>query len=156
DFQALIEGRVSGSRWDFGDGAIVSNRPLASHIWQQPGSYDVELRGFNETAPSGVAAKVTVNVLPRPMHYVSLSSPSPVPPYSSWDTAATNVQDAIDVAAVRGALILVSNGIYLTGAQLIHGMSNRVSINKTVTVQSLSGPGSTIIQGQGPQGPAAI
>ena len=27
DFQAVIGGRVSASRWDFGDGVVVSNRP---------------------------------------------------------------------------------------------------------------------------------
>ena len=29
DFQAVIGGRVSASRWDFGDGVVVSNRPYA-------------------------------------------------------------------------------------------------------------------------------
>jgi hypothetical protein len=160
DFQAVIGGRVSGSRWDFGDGVVVSNRPWASHVWAAPGEYVVELRAYSESHPAGVAAAVTVRVLTPPVHYVALDSGNPLPPYSSWDTAATNIQDAVDATTVPGTLVWVSDGVYQTGAQAVYGVSNRVAVTKPVTVRSVNGPAVTQIMGyQVPgttNGPAAV
>ncbi len=91
--------------------------------------------------------------------YVDLNSPSPTPPYTNWPTAATNIQDAVD-AATDGEEIVVTNGVYQTGAQAVYGMSNRVAVTKPLVVRSVNGPEVTVIQGyQVPgttNGPAAI
>ena len=87
--------------------------------------------------------------------YVDANNPAPVPPYTNWVTAATNIQDAVD-AAVDGDQVLVTNGVYEAGAQVIGGMSNRVAVTKAVTVQSVNGPGTTAIRGYGPIGTAAV
>ena len=148
EVSGLIWGRASASAWDFGDGAVVSNRPYASHSWSIPGTYPVVLTAYNESNPGGVSTTVTVQVVTQPIHYVTLNSVTPTAPYSSWETAATSIQQAIDASSVVGALVLVSNGVYQTGGRAVYGsMPNRVAVTKVVTVQSVNGPDVTIIKG---------
>jgi hypothetical protein len=145
---ALIEGRTTASCWDFGDGVVVSNQPYATHAWTDPGSYAVILRAYNESLPGGVSATVTVHVVALPVHYVAADSPNPLPPYTSWATAAPNIQDAVDAATVPGAWVLVANGTYATGGRAVYGtMTNRVAVDKPLELRSVNGPQVTVIQG---------
>lgn len=81
------------------------------------------------------------------VHYVSLTSTNPVPPYSSWATAATAIQDAIG-AAGPGEIVLASNGNYNLGGVLMSGLeTNRVAITNPITLLSYSGPQMTGITG---------
>jgi hypothetical protein len=138
---ARIEGRTTLSIWDFGDGVVVSNRPYASHAWATPGDYAVPLQAFNESNPAGVSATVTIHVL-QGVHYVAPGSANPVFPYTTWATAARNIQDAVD-AAVIGGTVLVTNGIYATGGR----DGNRVAVYKPLTVRSVNGPHFTVVDG---------
>ena len=70
-------------------------------------------------------------------HYVDASDINATPPYLSWFTAATNIQNAVD-AAVAGDEIVVTNGIYAD-----------VDVNKAVTVRSVNGAQFTTIDGGG-------
>jgi hypothetical protein len=146
-FESAISGRPSASSWDFGDGVVLSNRPYASHAWATAGDYSVVLRAWNKDNPPGMATTAAVHVVTQPVHYVVASGGSPSAPYGSWTSAATNIQDAVDVATVPGALILVSNGVYQTGARPVYGMSNRVAVTKPLTVKSVNGAAVTRIAG---------
>jgi hypothetical protein len=81
-------------------------------------------------------------------YYVDINSPNPTPPYISWSTASTNIQAAID-QSTNGDLVLVNDGVYQTGGETVnfYSLTNRVVINKAITVQSVNGSGSTFIEG---------
>ena len=79
--------------------------------------------------------------------YVNATSRNPLEPYENWQTAAVNIQDAIDVAST-GDEIVVTNGIYGTGGRVLYDMTtNRVAVDFPVTVRSVNGPQFTVIKG---------
>lgn len=90
-------------------------------------------------------------------HYVDINNTTPSPPYTNWVTAATDIQDAIDVA-VDGETVLVNPGIYSAGGAVTPGYAcmNRVCVTKDITVRSVNGPEHTYIVGQGPLGDTAV
>ncbi|NLX26917.1 MAG: hypothetical protein GXY61_13340 [Lentisphaerae bacterium] len=61
-------------------------------------------------------------------------------PYTTWATAATNIQDALEFAA-DGWVILVEDGHYMLDAELL--------VEKQITIRSVNGPEVTIVDGQG-------
>lgn len=75
-----------------------------------------------------------------PVHYVNVSNTTPVAPYASWATAATNIQDAVDAAASNDT-VLVTNGTCYIVSEIV--------VDKDILVESVNGPGVTIVDGQG-------
>ncbi len=80
---------------------------------------------------------------------VDLNSTNATAPFTSWSTAATNIQDAVD-AATPGDEIVVTNGVYCKGGRAAAGYTlvNRVLVDKALTVRSVNGPEATVIEGQ--------
>jgi len=153
-----IDGETSGSRWTFGDGTAVGNRPYVAYAWSSPGVYTVVLTAFNQTHPAGVSASSSVSVVEAPVHYVNRDGTNPVPPFASWAAAATNIQNAIDQAGIAGSLVLVTNGVYSGPAKYAHGNTtkNRIVVDQQLTVRSVNGPDVTVIEGSGPVGDNAV
>ncbi len=105
-FTGQIGGRPTASRWEFGDGTIISNQlPNVSHAWAAPGNYAVALRAYNDSYPDGMTATVTIQVSGALGYYVRQTNAHPAAPYTSWATAATNIQTAVDAAYVGGTVM---------------------------------------------------
>lgn len=148
-FWGSIAGEVSTSIWDLGDGTWMTNMPSLLHTWTNAGNYTVVLTAYNDTYPTGVCATLPLSLAGCKRHFVVSANPSPTAPYTTWATAASNIQDAIDTAAL-GEEVIVTNGVYASGGRVIPSygaLTNRVAITKPITVRSFNGPLSTQIQG---------
>jgi len=149
---AEVAGRPQGFLWNFGDGAHATNDFLLNHIFFVPGVYEITCTASNLSG--SVTATAVVEVV-SDTYFVAMDG-GHISPYDTWVKAATNIQSAIDVAP-PGSTVWVSNGVYSTGGRVIFGaMTNRVAIDKAITVQSVNGAAVTVIEGEGPLGDEAV
>ncbi|MFH1476335.1 MAG: hypothetical protein ABIH24_02420 [Verrucomicrobiota bacterium] len=98
-----------------------------------------------------VAVAICIQMAGATTNYVDRYGANPVPNYTNWATAATNIQDAVDVAmATPGNTVLVSNGVYDTGGKITPGglLTNRVCVTNAIILRSVNGPDYTSIKGQ--------
>ena len=122
------------------------------------------------TNSAGVAASDAVTIQrtmedsgSSSVHYVWTNSSASAWPYTNWTTAARTIQDAVD-AAMSGDTVLATNGAYAAGGAVTPGylLTNRVCIDKAITVRSVNGPSNTTIVGTSDSsrsdgfGPAAV
>jgi len=138
-FAADVSGALYANNWSFGDGTVAEDTPQVYHSWSSTGEYDVILTCYNATYPAGISATVMVVVTP-PVHFAYRNNATPKPPYSTLETAGTNLQQVVDVAGESG-MIIVTNGTYTLSSKLI--------ISKKLTFKSAVGPSNTIIDGNG-------
>ena len=109
------------------------------------GSYSVVVSNALGSVTSSVATLSLAIV-----RYVNVNNPAPASPYTNWATAATVIQDAINVAN-PGDEILVTNGVYQSGsvsAGYPYYAAHRIALTKPLTVISVNGPAVTSIVGQ--------
>src|SRR5271155_3461011 len=97
-----------------------------------------------------ILGAVTLCLLPSSLHatdhFVSPTGAN-ISPFLTWSDAAPNIQETIDSSAV-GDNVWVTNGLYATGTKVLgSGNTNRIALNKALTVQSINGPFQTVIQG---------
>jgi len=109
------------------------------------GSYDVVVSSPYGSVTSSI---VTLQVL-NAVRYVNVNNANPTPPYTSWATAATDIQSAVD-AAGAGDQIVVTNGVYAGGSWVDpYGNVNCVVVDTPLSLQSVNGPDVTVIDGGG-------
>jgi parallel beta-helix repeat protein len=124
--------------WDFdNDGTwdLIGLDAVVSHVYSNYGPVACRVMVTNA---GGESATYILHLQAGPeVVYVSTNGSS-VYPYTTWATAATNLQDAVD-AAVDGSLIRINDGIF--------SVSSRVIVEKGVHIQSVNGAGATILQG---------
>ena len=103
-----------------------------------PDADDIEDLAGNDLAPSPTVWSYIVDA-DTPVHYVSPSG-GHQKPYATWGDAATNIQEAADMASA-GDLVLVDDGTYTVG--------DEVSVTKGITVESVRGHRWTAVEGSG-------
>jgi PKD repeat protein len=142
-----ISGRAFWYSLDWGDGHSQTNAVRREHVYTAPGDYTITLLTTNRDHRA--TAEVSLRVLDSYTCYVDTNG-SDAAPYTNWTTAAHSIQDAADQAAtLRGGTVLVSNGVYASGGTALPGESitNRIIVPAWVSVRSVNGPASTIIDG---------
>ncbi len=85
------------------------------------------------------------------VHYVAQNGQNPVSPFDSWETAADNIQDAVDAVQEDGATIWVDAGEYTAPANAVigDGVANVVNITRPLNLRSTAGKAHTLIDGEG-------
>jgi hypothetical protein len=125
------------------NGKTNANLTLTSATLSDTGDYTVAVTNAFGSITSAVA-RVEVATRPSPITlYVSLESTNPVAPFATWETAATNIQQAVD-AARPGDTVFVTNGAYSAGDR----DGNRVAITNAIRLESVNGADVTKIVGQ--------
>ncbi len=87
-----------------------------------------------------IALSISVGIAHAATLHVDINNATPVNPYSSWGTAATNIRAAID-AASPGDTVRVADGTY--------AITNSIVINKAITVESANGPDAVFVDAGG-------
>ncbi len=127
-------------KWDFDNDGVIDleglGRGTVTNTYY-PGLYDVRLVVSNSAGEVAHAVRQgLIRVGPTTL-YVRKENAAAAPPFSSWTTAAADIQSAIEMA-VDGSLILVDAGEY--------AIANTLDIQRGVTLRSTSGAAATTIK----------
>ena len=145
---ASVGGDTNGLvyQWDFEDDGSVDeaggDKGEVTHPYGA-GVYSVSLSVSNGTGETASQSYSDLVVVTLDTVYVATNGTG-VAPYTNWVTAATNLQDAVDVAS-EGVLVLVNDGVYdisVADAQVV--------VDKAITVRSVNGASNTVVRGPRP------
>ena len=135
-----------------GDWNQSKNVTLAAAVDEddENGSAIIAVTSSGLTTVNVVATEVDKDLVQLWGIYVDASRPDDNGDGYSWATAKKTIQAAVDLAS-DGMTVLVTNGIYNAGGRVTPGysLSNRVVITKAITVRSVNGPSTTVIEGSG-------
>jgi|GEM_PF-1833835 len=112
--------------------------PVVTGKYERAGRYTISLTVTNAVGEIATTTKRDYVTVRGPAIAYVVPSGAPRYPYESWETAATNIQDAVDVG-LDGTLVLVSDGVYR--------VQNPIQISEAVIVRSVNGAGSTVVNG---------
>ena len=129
--------------WNFGDGSelLFADTPTVSHRYESAGSYTVSLEARDGNYVEAREVQRDVVTVMQAEIYVKADSANPQPPYSSPETAATRIEDALSVA-LDGCVILVCPGEYQ--------LSGTVNLGGVLRIAGLTGnPADVTIKGSG-------
>lgn len=134
-----IEGAVTepvAYDWDFdGDGTIDSHEaePVISVIGKyEPAVTITDAAG--KTATGGYMVPIIVFSESGAVYVTSKENPNAKAPYATWETAATNLNEAMTYAA-EGVTVTLDNGV--------HYISSTIDVVKPMTICSTNGPAHT-------------
>ena len=116
--------------------------------------------GCYQVIASNAFGMSTSTVAQASVFCADASGTNPSAPFATWMTAATNLQDAGDLA-MPGDVVVATNGVYNSGGSTADGiLTNRVQVRYQVLLTSASGPEVTAIEGRrdsnGTNGPDAV
>ena len=151
-FTPHLNGDVAGLMciWTFGDGATwTTNEAVAvTHTYSGNDTFDVSLTVSNTAGDSDVLMRVAYIVTLLDTDVFVGPDGLSISPYSSPETAATNLQDAVNVMAtmIRGGA--TANTVWvLPGTNVL---LSSIAIDETMNIRGTSGnPEDCIIDGDG-------
>lgn len=144
-----LSGTPTHLRCEYGDGAVSEGRwPDATHQYAHPGTFTILVVASNNDSEASASAEVTI--ADTEVCFVSPDG-SNTHPYTTWETAAHAIQDAVD-AVPSGGVVLVADGVYSQGVRIVTTPGpvtekTRVWVDKPIIVKSMSGPEHTTIVG---------
>jgi predicted outer membrane repeat protein len=145
---AHVRGVPLSNTWKDGATTFAENRLAVTRTWASVGTRTLQ---FQATTSSLTAeTNITVQVVETRTRYVQQGNANAAAPYTSWSTAAADLQSAA-ASAVPGDTIIVGAGTYSTGSALMPIYDNpaRVCVPPYVTLKSAGGAAVTTIDGGG-------
>jgi len=142
NYSMLVIGNVSEFSVDFGNGDVFTNTFTADTMWSTTGSYPVVVSAYNDDYPSGVAVTQMVSVMNAEDVVIHVAKTgNDTNDGSSWALAMATLQAGIDAQGYEGGIVRVGDGHYIP--------ANTIMISKSLSLQSVNGADSTLIDGNG-------
>ena len=158
---STVFSKGQSNSWNFGDGTGTNNSLSATHIWPNPGDYQVTLTVYDSVTPGGVSASVTIHVKSRIVYYVSAAGFKVLLHhlFETWGYGGDEHSGCHRCRAAGAAIPRVSFQRNLCNGRAHcrrFPLTNRVMIAKTISVHSLNGASLTMIQGNPVVGDSAV